>query len=144
MGDFNDNMELDAADIDMLTTEVQAGTNNASFDLDNSATVNEEDRRVWVEDLRNTFFGDANLDGEFNSSDFVTVFGAAKYETGSPATWSEGDWNGDGVFSSSDFVAAFGGGGYEMGPRPVAAVPEPSARGLAFLGLLGLLAVRRR
>ena len=144
LGDFNDNMELDAADIDMLTTEVQAGTNNASFDLDNSATVNEEDRRVWVEDLRNTFFGDANLDGEFNSSDFVTVFGAAKYETGSPATWSEGDWNGDGVFSSSDFVAAFGGGGYEMGPRPVAAVPEPSAMGLAFLGLLGLLAVRRR
>ncbi len=144
LGDFNDNMELDAADIDLLTTEVQAGTNNASFDLDNSTTVDAEDRRVWVEDLKNTFFGDANLDGEFNSSDFVTVFGAAKYETGSPATWSEGDWNGDGVDEFGSYFAAFGGGGYEKGPRPVAAVPEPSAMGLAFLGLLGLLAVRRR
>ena len=144
LGDFNDSMDLDAGDIDLLTAEVQSGMNTASFDLDNSATVDDEDRRVWVEDLKNTFFGDANLDGEFNSSDFVSVFGAAKYETGEAATWSEGDWNGDGVFSSSDFVTAFTGGGYEGGPRPVAAVPEPSSVGIVFAGLLGLLALRRR
>ena len=144
LGDFDESGALDVADIDLLTGEVIAGNNTASFDLDNNAMVDDEDRRVWVEDLRNTYFGDSNLDGEFNSSDFVTVFGAAKYETGSDATWGEGDWNGDGKFDSSDFVAAFSGGGYEQGPRPVAAVPEPSSLSLGVLAILGLLAKRRR
>ncbi|MCA9212179.1 MAG: hypothetical protein KDB27_03865 [Planctomycetales bacterium] len=144
LGDFDNSGELDVADIDMLTADVIAGNNTASFDLDNNAAVNAEDRRVWIEDLRNTYFGDANLDGEFNSSDFVAVFGAAKYETGEAATWGEGDWNGDAQFNSSDFVSAFSGGGYEKGPRPAAAVPEPSSLNLAVVAILGLMAKRRR
>ena len=132
------------AGTDPLTADVIAGNNTASFDLDNNAAVNAEDRRVWIEDLRNTYFGDANLDGEFNSSDFVAVFGAAKYETGEAATWGEGDWNGDAQFNSSDFVSAFSGGGYEKGPRPAAAVPEPSSLNLAVVAILGLMAKRRR
>ena len=52
-------------------------------------------------------FGDSNHDGVFDSSDFVTVFVAAKYETGFAATFEEGDWNGDGFFDSLDFVDAF-------------------------------------
>jgi hypothetical protein len=74
----------------------------------------------------NTYFGDSNLDGEFSSADFVTVFAAGKYETGAEAGWDAGDWNGDMIFDSSDFVTAFSGGGYELGPRAaVASVPEP-------------------
>ena len=61
--------------------------------------------------------GDSNLDGEFNSSDFVFVFTAGKYETGEAATWGEGDWDGNQLFESTDFVAAFSAGGYEVGPR---------------------------
>ena len=34
------------------------------------------------EDLANTYFGDADLNGEFNSSDMVQVFANGKYETG--------------------------------------------------------------
>ena len=112
-----------------------------------NGVVDSADRNTWVSELRNTWIGDSNLDGEFNSSDFVAVFGAAKYENGEPATWAEGDWNGDGVFSSSDFVAAFGGGGYESGPRDggLQTVPEPSSAALILLGVCGLVgAVRRK
>ena len=142
-GDFNGNGMRDMSDLDLLA---MAAAGDTSFDLNNDGTVNAEDRRVWVEDLANTHFGDSNFDGEFSSSDFVTVFGAAKYETGQEATFAEGDWNGDGVFNSSDFVTAFSGGGYEMGPRDggLQTVPEPAAGLLALFGFLALLGVRRK
>ena len=144
-GDFNGNGMRDVADIDLLTGAM--GGNDGAFDLNEDGKVDFEDRRVWVEDLSNTFIGDANFDGQFNSSDFVAVFGAAKYEKGVAASWSEGDWNGDGIFSSSDFVAAFSGGGYERGAREggLQTVPEPSSIVLVLFGLCGLSrAVRRR
>ncbi len=120
------------------------GGADAGFDLNGDGTVNLADREFWVVDLTNTFMGDANFDGEFNSSDFVTVFGAAKYEKpGVAATWAEGDWDGDGFFTSSDFVTAFGGAGYENGAREggLKVVPEPS--GLILLALSFCLAFRR-
>ena len=103
-GDFNANGMRDPNDVDLLAA---AAPDDLAFDLNNDNVVNEEDRRVWVEDLTNTYFGDSTFDGEFSSADFVKVFSAAKYETGNPSTWEEGDWNGDGVFSSTDFVIAF-------------------------------------
>ncbi|MFC1757738.1 dockerin type I repeat-containing protein [Planctomycetota bacterium] len=70
-----------------------------------------------------TLFGDANLDGAFNSTDFVTVFSAGEYEDDivGNSTWSEGDWNGDGDFDSGDLVAAFSAGSYESSTRDAAA-----------------------
>ena len=145
-GDFNKNGMLDANDIDLLGAEIRAGTNDSSFDLDNDSLVNDEDRRVWVEDLRNTYFGDANLDLEFSSTDFVDVFQAGEYEDeiAGNSTWAEGDWNLDTEFTSSDFVIAFQGGGFELGPRPIAAVPEPASALMFFLWSGCLVAVRRR
>ena len=142
-GDFNGNGELDAGDIDALTAESAAGTNNTSFDITGDGTVDAADVTLWATGLKNTWLGDANLDGEFNSSDFVGVFSAGLFETNQPANWSSGDWNGDGVFSSGDFVAAFSDGGFEIGPRPQAAtVPEPT--GLVTLVLTGLCLIRRK
>ncbi|MFC1757899.1 dockerin type I domain-containing protein, partial [Planctomycetota bacterium] len=142
LGDFNNDGELNVMDIELLSQEVRDQTDNASFDVNNDQVVNGEDRSVWVKDLKNTWFGDANFDGEFNSGDFVTVFTAGLYESEEAADWSQGDWNGDGKFNSSDFVSAFSDGGYELGLRP-AAVPEPSSVVL-LVGGLALLACRRR
>lgn len=100
---------------------------------------------ITVEVIKKDWIGDANLDGVFDSGDFVQVFKSAKYETGEIAGWSQGDWNGDRVFDSGDFVAAFKDGGYEMGRKPaVAAVPEPGTSVMAIPMLLGLLSLSRR
>ena len=145
-GDFNNDGVLDAADIDLLAAEIRGGANPASFDLNGDSQVNADDQRVWVDDIKMTYLGDSNLDGEFNSSDFVQVFTAGEYEDGvaGNSTWAEGDWNADGEFDSSDFVAAFTAGGYEIGPRVPAAVPEPSSALLIAMGLILPLLSRRR
>jgi hypothetical protein len=136
-GDFNNDDRLDVLDIDLLTAQVRTGNNNATFDITNDGQVDDADRRQWVITLRKTWFGDANMDGEFSSTDFVLVFEKGEYEDGidNNSTWSDGDWNGDGNFGSSDFVVAFQDGGYEQGPRPgVAAVPEPAGWGMLLVG----------
>lgn len=140
-GDFNRDGVLDAHDIDLLT----AGANDLIFDLNLDGVIDEIDRDVWVHHLKNTWYGDANLDGEFSSTDFVHVFQRGKYETDQEAGWSEGDWDGDSLFSSGDFVTAFQDGGYERGPRvEVAAVPEPSGVLLLVTALIGLAIGRRQ
>ncbi len=143
-GDFNSNQQLDAADIDALTGATAAGNHPAAFDLTNDKLVNSADITRWVKDLRKTWIGDANLDGEFNSSDFVQAFQKGKYETGQAAVWTEGDWDGNGKFESSDFVVAFQDGGYEKGAvAAVSSVPEP-ALGVTGLLLLTAASVLRR
>jgi hypothetical protein len=143
LGDFNSNGVLDSGDLDELANAMMM--NDAAFDLNGDGNVNIDDRLVWVRDLKGTWMGDADLNGEFNSGDFVRVFQAGKFETGQGATWDQGDWNGDKVFNSSDFVTAFQDGGFENGPRgAVAAVPEPGTATMMLLGLLSLMGVTRR
>lgn len=142
LGDFNNNDQLDIDDLNSLVAAI--GGNDASFDVNDDNTVDADDLTKWVKDLKFTWFGDANLDGEFNSADFVDVFIAGKFETNEPAVWNEGDWNGDGAFTTADFVTAFIDGGFELGPRTieVTQVPEPSSLVLLMIGALCFL--RRR
>ena len=74
--------------------------NDLAFDLNGDGSTNEADRTVWIDELKKTWAGDANFDGEFNSGDFVVAFTAGKYESGEMAGWAEGDWNGDMMFDS--------------------------------------------
>ena len=146
-GDFDNDGALTAIDIDLLSAEVLAGTNNPTYDVNSDGSVNAEDRNEWVGSIRKTYFGDSNLDGQFDSADFVAVFTVGEYEdaVAGNSTWAEGDWNGDGDFDSGDFVLAFTEGGYEAGPHPaVSSVPEPSACVLFALGMLGFASRRRR
>ena len=148
-GDYNNDGELDAADLDLQAEEIVSPSPDLSYDLNDDELVDYDDRQMWVNDLKNTWIGDANLSGEFNSGDMVQVFVAGKYEKPETAGWEEGDFNGDTLFGSSDMVAAFVGGGYEKGqkeggPNPaVNAVPEPGGWLLLSLGVASLLPLRR-
>ncbi len=132
-GDFNGDGVLDASDIDALTSAVKDESDDLAFDLDGSGTVDQGDRDVWVTDLRKTYYGDANLDGEFSSPDFIQVLQAGEYEDAveGNSTWATGDWDGDCEFDTADLIQAFQSGGYELGPREavsaVKSVPEPSS-----------------
>jgi hypothetical protein len=146
-GDFDGDGQLTSADIDTLSAAIRAGSTDPTYDIDGSGSVDSGDRFHWVVEQANTYFGDANLDGEFSSTDFVLVFQAGTYEDtiAGNSGWSTGDWNGDGDFDSADFVAAFQQGGYEQGPRAaVAAVPEPHAIVLTLLGTLPAMVQLRR
>ncbi len=137
-GDFNGNGLLDADDIDLLSQAVLEPSPDSRFDLDGNGSVDDSDRQNWVKVQARTWLGDANLDGEFNSTDLVFVFQNGEYEDAidKNSGWAEGDWDGDSDFSTSDFVAAFQDGGFELGPLPAAvnAVPEPGAAWLWCCG----------
>lgn len=146
-GDFNKDGMLDAADIDALTNAIRNDPTNLLYDVNLDGRVMPVDRTLWVERVKNTFFGDANLDGEFNSADFIVVLAAGEFEDDivGNSTWGTGDWDGDGDFTTSDIVRALQAGGYEQGPRAaVAAVPEPSSSLLLVSATLGALGCLRR
>ena len=77
---------------------------------------------------RQTTYGDANLDGAFNSRDLVLVFQAGEYEDRlwQNSTWATGDWDGDGDFETSDVVLALQRGNYDQTGAPAGQpIPEP-------------------
>ena len=128
-GDLNGDGSIDVDDVDLLSETIRRRRNpTVGFDLNEDNETNARDVELWVKNIRGTWIGDANLDGEFNTADLTLVFQAAEYEDGRRrnSTWAEGDWNGDQEFDTSDLVRAFSDGGFEKGYRNAAAVPEPS------------------
>jgi hypothetical protein len=148
LGDFNDDGLLDVHDIDLLTQAVKDASPELRFDLNQDGMIDQADRAYWVKDIKNTYFGDADLNGVFDTSDFVKVLQAGHYEDEivGNSTWATGDWSGDCEFNTNDLILVFQEGGYEMGPRAatgVAAVPEPSAFVGGFTAML-IVAIRNR
>ncbi|MCA9217659.1 MAG: PEP-CTERM sorting domain-containing protein, partial [Planctomycetales bacterium] len=144
-GDFDLDGIIGVADIKALTEQTAAGTNDPIYDLTGDGAVDFDDIQNWVDEKAVTYFGDANLDREYNSSDLVKVFQAAKYEKGIPANWCEGDFNGDGFFDSGDLILSFIQNTYEQGPRTSAhAVPEPASIVLLLVGLTSASLLKRR
>jgi hypothetical protein len=84
------------------------------------------DLEFLIESILNTTIGDANLDGVFDSGDFVTIFRAGEYEDGidGNSTWAEGDWDCDAEFSTGDLVYAFQRGNYTA--ASIASRPHPT------------------
>jgi hypothetical protein len=131
--------------IDALTSAIRREETDSRLDLDQNGVVDLQDRVVWIKDINSTWFGDATLDGRFDSADLIQAFRAGEYEDGidQNSTWATGDWNGDAEFNTGDLVVAFQDGGYEGGAQELAsAVPEPASFLLVMAGLIGI-ATRR-
>ena len=94
------NGNLDDVDLDFLFSEIRNGVNDVQLDLDGNGLVNAMDANFWVQDIKGTHLGDANLDYSVDEMDFELwesqVFSG---ETG----WAEGDFNGDGRTDVRDF-----------------------------------------
>ena len=138
--DLNGDTQCDAHDIDALTEVVRSEVYESSFDLNEDQSVNHEDRRIWVEDLVNTSFGDANLDGKVDSSDLNQL--ALNWQDTNVSSWSMGDFGGDGRVSSSDLndLAL----NWQKGVVVASAVPEPSGRLLVLFGIFAGHGMKRR
>ena len=108
--DFDGDGDCDADDLNALTTESAAQTNNAQFDLNNDSLVNFADIEEWLglAGALNTpcgaayLVGDANLDGSVDGQDFI-AWNSSKF-TNTPL-WSNGNFNGDGAVDGQDFIA---------------------------------------
>lgn len=114
--------------------------------------------------IKETYFGDANLDGKVNADDLLLLDrGFAKNLAAGTARWTDGDFNYDGIVNSADYLladTAFGLHGGTLSPDfladrearfgeayvsgLVAAVPEPTSLGLVGAAAAGLLGRRRR
>ena len=121
MADFDRNGFLDPQDINQLNAALRQEEPDLMFDVNRDGQVNGADRTYWIEVVHRTYAGDANLDGEFNTNDLVTVLQAGLYEDAisGNASWETGDWDGDADFETGDLVVALQGGGFEVGPRPL-------------------------
>jgi hypothetical protein len=82
--------------------------------------------------VRETYFGDANLDGTVNAMDFnalATKFGVTNTISAVPAVWTNGDFNYDGTVNTDDFtlLAQDFGMTYPSSSQGLSSVvPEPS------------------
>ncbi|MCA9166700.1 MAG: hypothetical protein KDB23_03495 [Planctomycetales bacterium] len=147
VGDYDDNGRLTSADINSLTTAIASGSGESEFDLNGDELIDLADHTFWVSQLKRTWLGDADLNGQFDTDDLILVFQINLYETGAPAGWQEGDWNGDQVFGTGDLLAAFQDGGFLAGPyfaASAAVIPEPTGFAMCIVGSLVLAGVRRR
>ena len=106
-----------------------------------------QEREDFVHGLLQTWFGDSNLDGLFDSADLVDVFTVGEYEDDieGNSTWSDGDWDGDSEFTTRDLVLAFTDGGFEQGRRPMTSpVSEPTGHATTLISLLCVVIFRRK
>ena len=106
--DFNADGLCDINDVNNLTTAIASLNNDPIFDLNADGLVDLADLETWLADAgaenlpsgNPYLFGDANLDGIVDGSDFG-IWNGNKFTNSS--AWSRGDLNADGIVDGSDF-----------------------------------------
>lgn len=147
-GDFDDDGNYACADIDALSAEIVAGTNDASFDLTGDGTVNLADRDAWLAEAgaanlasEGSFsVGDTDLNGVVNSTDLGMLLNNFGATSGVP--YCGGDLNVDSNVDSTDLGLLLNSFGQAAS---ASAVPEPGSILSIFAGLfVGIASLRRR
>jgi hypothetical protein len=108
-GDFDRDLEVDVADIDLLLQAVQGPVPPAEprFDLNSDAVVSAapngpaSDLDVFVRDIKQTEYADANLNGRVEFDDLLIT---AKNFGFAVTSWGRGDFDGDGVVGFPDLL----------------------------------------
>jgi hypothetical protein len=135
-----------AATIQSQLASAYAGGAWTGAGITSSSTIAGQTGVGWKEDassksivVKYAYYGDANLDGTVDSSDFSAL--AAKFNDAA-GVWAVGDFNYDGKINALDFNALASNYGQTLpsGAALAALVPEPSS----MLALLGLAAVCKR
>lgn len=138
LGDFNDDYLRTTLDIDLLSIAVLESVIDTAFDLNGDGEVDEIDRSFWVEDLVGTSFGDANLNGEVDFADFLSLSVGFDQSGG----WEDGDFDGSGKVAFNDFLLLAQNFGESK--AVAATVPEPRAAVWYFVMCLFVTLQRRR
>ena len=121
-------------------------SNTSSFDLTNDGSVNGDDLSAWLVTAgesnlgagRAYLVGDANLDGSVDVGDF-NVWNSNQFTN--TAAWCSGDFNADGSVDVGDFNLW---NSNKFTSSDVSSVPEPGGLSIMLVGLIGLVARRRR
>ena len=92
----------DATDIDLLFLELARGTQQSEFDLNADGAVDMTDADELVRNILDTQFGDADLDGDVDFTDFGLL--ANHFGSTESSGWATGDFDGDRAVSFRDFV----------------------------------------
>ena len=101
-GDFDDDHDVDVADIDRLAAEIRAGTHDAAFDVSNDGQVNFMDLAQVVTGILGSQLGDTNLDRIVDRHDVAAL--SASFGRSNAPGWSRGDLDGDGRIDARDLA----------------------------------------
>jgi hypothetical protein len=143
-GDFDEDGDIDADDIDALGAAIQAGgADPATYDMDGDGDVDADDLAFHVHNLVDTAlgettgteFGDFNLDGLVGILDLGLLGDSYNTAMG----WANGDANGDGNVGILDLGLLGDNYGYDR-----SAIPEPATAALLLLGVGAILRRRRK
>ena len=142
-GDFNTDGSWNCLDVDALVAEIATTTHDPAFDLTGDGFVDHADLDEWLlvgganhaaATGGNPFrYGDANLDGVVDVSDF-NLWNTSKF-TATPA-WCAGDFTADGVVDGSDFNV-WNTNKFTTSADP-RAVPEPTGLLVLVFTLVGI------
>jgi autotransporter-associated beta strand protein len=174
----NNSLTITTASLATISSELAAGYNGGAWngsgavpEIVSSAAANDTTHLTALGVMQNgtgvlvkyTYYGDADLNGHVDGSDYSIIDNSALQEagTGMPISgWANGDFNYDGVVDGSDYTLidnAYNTQGAELAAAEVAsttaqiaglgatsAVPEPATLGLLGIGVLGILGRRNR
>jgi hypothetical protein len=139
LGDFDDDGDIDADDIDLLMANL--GDTSLTYDLNGDGVADQDDVDQWVLNIVpigeniGTVYGDFNLDGEVNAGDLALL--ATNYGLAGDWGWATGDSNGDGNVDAGDLALLASNYG-----TVVHTVPEPATLALLAMGAMAM--ARRR